>query len=210
MKSLGKFLAKYTALLWAVLKPLGLWGLFAIAIVDGSSIGLPIDLAVIGYANSDRSRLLLYVLVASIGEAIGSLVVYWIGYTSGGVLLRKRISPEKLKKIEQAFNRHEFWALMFPAMLPPPTPFKLFELAAAAFEMPLGKFLLAIFAGRFIRFFTISLLTLTYGPQFAHGIGDLFRKHFWWMLLAVAAGIAVWLLLRRRKVAVKDEAPELP
>ena len=49
---------------------------------------------------------------------------------------------------------------MFPAMLPPPTPFKLFVLAAAVSEMQFSHFLLAIFAGRFVRFLVLSILTL--------------------------------------------------
>ena len=55
---------------------------------------------------------------------------------------------------------------MFPAMLPPPTPFKLFALAAAVSEMKFTHFLLAIFAGRFVRFLALSILTLVFGPQF--------------------------------------------
>ena len=43
---------------------------------------------------------------------------------------------------------------MFPAMLPPPTPFKLFVLAAAVSEMSFVHFLLAIFCGRVVRFLT--------------------------------------------------------
>ena len=78
----------------------------------------------------------------------------------GEELLRKRISPERFEKFHQAFDKHPFWSLMFPAMLPPPTPFKLFALAAAVSEMQFSHFLLAIFAGRFVRFLVLSILTL--------------------------------------------------
>ena len=54
---------------------------------------------------------------------------------------------------------------MFPAMLPPPTPFKLFVLAASIFEMRFWHFLLAIFAGRFVRFFVLSVLTMVMGEK---------------------------------------------
>src|SRR6202011_6317868 len=103
--------------------------------------------------------------MASAGSALGSIVIYGIGYLGGEELLRKRISPERFDRFHQAFEKHPFWSLMFPAMLPPPTPFKLFALAAAAFEMNFGHFLLAIFAGRFIRFLILALLTIKFGPQ---------------------------------------------
>jgi uncharacterized membrane protein YdjX (TVP38/TMEM64 family) len=88
---------------------------------------------------------------------------------------------------------------MIPAMLPPPTPFKLFELAAAAFEMPIGKFLLAIFCGRCLRFLAVSFLTIKFGPQFVHWFGAFFRHHFWWIALTVTAGGVLWLVLIRKK-----------
>jgi hypothetical protein len=78
---------------------------------------------------------------------------------------------------------HEFWALMFPAMLPPPAPFKIVVLAAAAFEMNFGHFLLAIFAGRFVRFLIEALLTLWFGPQIVTLMGNFSRTTscgFWW------------------------------
>jgi hypothetical protein len=47
-------------------------------------------------------------------------------------------------RIHRSFEQHEFWALMFPGMLPPPMPFKIFVLGAAVFEMRFRDFLAAI------------------------------------------------------------------
>src|SRR5713101_9717962 len=155
-------LARYTAFLWAILQPLGAWGVFAVAALDGAAVGLPMDVVVGGDVAQNHARLLLYVLMAATGSALGSLVIYAIGYKGGEELLRKRISPERFEKFHQAFDKHPFWSLMFPAMLPPPTPFKLFVLAAAVSEMQFGHFLLAIFSGRCVRFLVLSFLTLMF------------------------------------------------
>ena len=112
-----------------------------IAALDGAALGLPMDPIVATYVFQNRSRFLLYVLMASTGSALGSIVIYGIGYMGGEGLLRKRISPERFDKFHQAFQKHPFWSLMFPAMLPPPTPFKLFALAAAVSEMKFTHFL---------------------------------------------------------------------
>jgi len=199
LKSLKTILSKYTAFLWALMKPLGIWGVFLAGLLDSAFIGLPVDVVVAGYVYANPLRFLLYVLMASAGSTLGSLVVYWIGLKGGAVLLRKRMSPDRLLKIETAFAKHQFLTLMIPAMLPPPTPFKLFELAAAAFEMPIGKFLLAIFCGRCLRFLAVSFLTIKFGPQFVHWFGAFFRHHFWWIAMAVTAGAGLWLWLSRRK-----------
>jgi membrane protein YqaA with SNARE-associated domain len=203
LKTIKHIFLRYTAFLWGLLKPLGAWGVFVIAALDAAALGLPMDPVVATYVYQNRPKFLLYVLMASAGSTVGSIVIYGIGYVGGEELLRKRISAERFEKFHQAFDKHPFWSLMFPAMLPPPTPFKLFALAAAVSEMQLSHFLLAIFAGRFVRFLLLALLTLRFGPQFVRIFGDVFREHWAWALAAVAVGLLVWLvrmrLKRRRK-----------
>jgi membrane protein YqaA with SNARE-associated domain len=199
LKTIKHILARYSALLWALLKPLGAWGVFAIAALDGSLFGLPVDAIVAGYVYTDRSRFPLYVFMASAGSVLGSIVIYIIGYMGGEALLRKRIPAERFAKIHAGFEKHPFWTLMFPAMLPPPTPFKLFVLAASVSEMQFGHFLLAIFAGRLVRFTVLALLTLKFGPDIVRITGDVFRQHFSWVLAAVAMGLVIWLVVRRTR-----------
>jgi membrane protein YqaA with SNARE-associated domain len=188
---------RYTAFLWALLKPLGAWGVFVIAALDGAALGLPMDPIVATYVYQNRPRFLLFVLMAAAGSTVGSMVIYGIGYLGGEGLLRKRISPERFEKFHLAFDKHPIWSLMLPAMLPPPTPFKLFALAAAVSEMQFSHYLLAIFAGRFVRFLALSILTLVFGPEIVRVSGTILREHWAWVLAAVAVGLAVWLVVRR-------------
>ena len=200
MNTLKHILTRYTAFLWALLKPLGIWGVFVIAAIDGSFMGLPMDAVIASYVYQDRGHFLVYVLLASAGSAVGSIVLYIIGYMGGEGLLRKRLSPERFEKIHRSFDRHEFWALMFPAMLPPPTPFKLFVLAAAGFEMNFGHFLLAIFLGRFVRFLILAALTMKYGQGVVEVVAHLFKTHLHLTLGVLGAAIlAVWLVRQRRR-----------
>ena len=199
MDAIKHILSRYTAFLWALLMPLGAWGVFAIAAMDGGFVGLPMDPIVASYVYTDRARFLLYVFMAAAGSSLGSLVIYAIGYEGGEELLRKRIAPERFAKIHAAFDKHPFWALMFPAMLPPPTPFKLFVLAAAVSEMSFVRFLLAVFSGRVVRFLALAVLTLKFGPDVVRLTGDLFRRHYYWLLVAVLVGLMVWLVIRRKK-----------
>jgi membrane protein YqaA with SNARE-associated domain len=197
LKTLGHILSRYTAFVWAVLKPLGSWGVFAIAAIDGSFLGMPLDPVVAGYVYANPSRFLLYVIMASAGSCAGSIVLYVIGYKGGELLLERRMPKQRFETMRRRFDRHEFWALMFPAMMPPPFPFKLFVLAAAAFEMKFGHFLLAIFAGRFVRFFLLALLTLKFGPQVVGWGSAVVQHHLVALGIAVAVLIAAWLLYRR-------------
>jgi membrane protein YqaA with SNARE-associated domain len=200
LNTIKHILSRYTAFLWALLKPLGAWGVLAIAALDGAFLGLPMDAVVAGYVYQNPARFFLYAFMASTGSALGSIVIYGIGYKGGEELLRKRISPARFEKIHAAFDKHPFWSLMFPAMLPPPTPFKLFVLAAAVSEMGFVRFLLAIFSGRMVRFLLLGLLTIKFGPDVVHLLGTLFRQHYYWILAAIVAGVLVWLVMRNRKL----------
>lgn len=208
METLKHILSRYTAFLWAMLAPLGVWGVFVIAAVDGAALGLPMDVVVAGYVYKNPSLLLLYVVLAAAGSAVGSSVLYGIGYLGGETFLRKRMSAKRFADIHRSFDRHEFWALMFPAMLPPPTPFKLFVLSAAVFEMNFAHFLVAIFAGRFLRFLLLGLLTIKFGPEFVHLSGRVVTQHWEWLLVAVALGLAIWLALRKRTKQLPTESSE--
>lgn len=199
MTALSHTFAKYSALVWAALKPLGAWGVFAIAGIDGVGIPLPgaVDVVVATYVYSNPMLAWLYVIVASAGSALGCLVLYFIGYQGGEVLLRKRMSPEKFEKTRVSFENHRFLALMFPAMLPPPFPFKIFVLSAAVFEMRLSHFLIAIVSGRLIRFALLALLTIRFGPQIVTFTATAVRQHIGLVLLIIAAILGMVLLLRR-------------
>ena len=207
MKKIGHILARYTAWILGLMKVLGIWGVFVIAFADSALVGMPVDFIVATYVYQDRRRMLLYVAMASLGSALGSIPLYLIGYWGGEKVLRKRIPEERFLKIHRSFERNEFWALMFPGMLPPPTPFKVFVLAAAVFEMKFRDFLFAIFAGRFVRFLVLSLLVLWFGPQVVSHFGGVFKQH--WMLLSGAileAGLILWLVARTWK-SKKKAAP---
>ena len=187
-------MARYTAWILHLLGPLGIFGVFVIAFADSALLGMPVDAAVAFYVYQDHRRLLFYVVMASMGSALGSIPLYIIGYLGGEKVLRKRISEERFLRIHRSFEKHEFWALMFPAMLPPPMPFKIFVLGAAVFEMRFRDFLAAIFAGRFVRFLALSLLTLWFGPQIVGLVGTVFRQHIYWVLAVVALGVLIWVL----------------
>lgn len=207
MNKIKHFLHAYGDWIKHLLAPLGPWGLFLFAAVDGSFLGLPLDAIFVGYVYNNPSRFLLYVLLASAGSAVGSIVLYLVGYLGGEVLLRKRISAARFEKIHASFQRREFWALMVPAMLPPPMPFKIFVLAAAAFEMNFGHFLLAILLGRFVRFLIEAVLTLWFGPEIVTITTNLFAHHFVGILIGVGVLLVGWLFWRRARRSDLDRRP---
>lgn len=195
-----KFLHKWTIALWALLKPLGAWGVFAIAGMDGAGVPLPgaVDAVLATYVYSNPLKGWAYVLAASVGSALGCLVLYGIGYLGGEVLLQKRMSRAKYNKMCNDFENHKFLTVALPAILPPPFPFKIFVLAAGAFEMHWTHFLAAIFLGRLVRFGALALLTVKFGPEIVTLFGAVVRQHLVAALVVVAAAVVLLLVVRRR------------
>ncbi|MGH6630231.1 MAG: hypothetical protein ACREB3_10910, partial [Burkholderiales bacterium] len=89
--------------------------------------------------------------------------------------------------------------------LPPPTPFKLFVLAAGVFRMRMGEFLLAIFAGRMVRFSLLAVLAVLFGEEIVHVFGRLFREYpgpTWGAIAVIFLGAMLFYRLRRRAETV--------
>jgi membrane protein YqaA with SNARE-associated domain len=175
----------------AVLKPLGFWGAGAIALIDAAAFPVPLDLIIAGYVWADKKHFYIYVLVAAAGSAIGGLVPFLIGRAGGEIFLMKRIDRARYQQLLERFEKQEFLAMMIPSILPPPTPWKLFVIAAGVFEMKIGNFMLSVFVGRVLRDMITAILTIRYGPEIVSIVGRLAKQH----KLALIAGLIVLLAL---------------
>jgi membrane protein YqaA with SNARE-associated domain len=182
------------------LAKLGVWGAFAISVLDASSLPVPIDALLAVYIWEHPSRFWLYVLMAAAGSAVGGLLPYWIGRAGGEIFLLKRINRERFDALCRRFERQEFLAVMIPSLLPPPAPWKIFVFTAGVFEMRVPSFMLAVFSGRLIRWTALAILVIKLGP----GAVGMVAHHAMALLIAVSAlavlaGIWWWWRLRRRR-----------
>jgi membrane protein YqaA with SNARE-associated domain len=189
-------LHKINAVLMATLKPLGIWGLGGLAFIDAGLFPLPttMDGVVIGYVAANHARFLLYVLMASVTSALGSLIPYYVGRAGGELFLLKRINRERYERLRDRFERQEFMAIMIPAMMPPPMPIKLFEFAAGVFEMKPLPFTLAIFCGKFVQFLVCAVITVLYGPEIAHAGRRAVHEHLG-IVLGLVGALVLWILV---------------
>jgi membrane protein YqaA with SNARE-associated domain len=186
----------------AILK-FGLWGAAAVALLDSSTIPVPMDILIAGWVWNDQKRFWLYCVMAAAGSAVGGLLPYGLGRAGGELFLLKRINRERFEGLRARFERQEFLAMTIPSMLPPPTPWKLFVFAAGVFEMRVELFMLAVFCGRFLRWMILSLLVLKLGP----GAVDVVSHHALTALLFAVGLVLVWLgwwWLRRRRRGIPD------
>ena len=199
MKSfLARIMAKWKFVLLPALAKLGFWGVGAVALLDSSTIPVPMDAILALYVWNDKNHFWLYCLLAAVGSAIGGLLPYGLGRAGGGLFLLKRVNRKRYERIRTRFERQEFLAGMIPSMLPPPAPWKVFVFAAGVFEMRVIPFMLSVFAGRMVRWLILSLLVLKLGP----GAVEIVANHSL-TLVAIVGGLAVvgfvWWLIRKKR-----------
>lgn len=176
-------------------------GLFGVAFFDSSFIALPgsADLGVTLMVSQHKSWLLYYVLMATAGSVAGCYVLYFLAEKGGEAFLQKRLQQAHVDRTLALYRRHGLMALMVPALLPPPAPFKLFVLAAGVAEVRPLQFIFAIGVARGARYLALGLLTVYYGDAAL----ELMRTRGVDVALVVAAllicvAVGWWLWQRRQ------------
>lgn len=211
MKAIKHILARYTHFIWSVLQPLGSWGILAVAILDAGAFAIPVDPVVAGYVYAHPEKIWIYIFMASAGSTLGSLIPYGIGRAGGELLLLKHIDRVRFERMRDRFENQQFFAMMVPALLPPPTPLKLFLLSAGVFEMRAPLFLLSVFTGRVIRFAVLGFLVVRFGPGIVGLVTSVMAHHLIWVLAAfvvlIALGVSRMILRNPRVPKTEPSEP---
>jgi membrane protein YqaA with SNARE-associated domain len=160
---MGRFVQGIQALAMSMGAP----GIFLVAFLDSSILSLPeiADLLIIYMVTKRPSLFLLYVGSATIGSLAGCLLLYFIGKKGGAALVHKRFDSAAVGRTLDAFRRHGIMAVLVPAILPPPAPFKPFVLLAGVADISASRFTVAILIGRGARYGLEGLLALWYGER---------------------------------------------
>jgi membrane protein YqaA with SNARE-associated domain len=145
---------------------LGAPGLLLISFLDSSVLTFPVinDGILIELSILHPARMPLYALMAALGSILGCVLLYFLAKKGGHALFHKR-AGKHAEAIRHWVERNGFIGMLAAALLPPPTPFKAFVLAAGAFEVPLLSFAGAITLARLIRYFGVGYLAVRFGHE---------------------------------------------
>lgn len=134
-------------------------GLFFAAFGAATLLPLQSEAVLVGLLLSDHYWLCWLLLVATLGNVLGSLVNWWLGRRVERFHDRRwfPLSPASLDKARAHYQRYGHWSLLFswlPIIGDPLT------LVAGVMREPLGRFLLIVTLAKGGRYAVLALATM--------------------------------------------------
>lgn len=156
--------------------PYGTPALFVLAFAESSFFPIPPDVLLIALAIALPKRGFFYSSVCSVGSVIGGAFGYLIGLYFMEAVGYNIISfyglTDSFGHIQQLYRDYDALAVGIAGFTP--VPYKVFTIAAGAFEINFWVFVLASLVSRSLRFFILGGLIYFYGE----GIKDLIDRYF--------------------------------
>src|SRR5688500_3968932 len=155
-------MARITAWIEAFALSIGGPGLFIIALLDSSFLSFPEvnDLLIVLLVINHPERMVFYATMSTLGSIAGCLILYFVGRQGGAALMEKRFKRGPVGRAAALMRQSGAMALIVPALLPPPAPFKIFVLMGGVAAIPLKTFIWAIGLGRGVRYFGEGILAV--------------------------------------------------
>ncbi|MHB1142794.1 MAG: YqaA family protein [Sulfuricaulis sp.] len=139
--------------------------LFLLAFAESSFFPIPPDVLLIALALGIPARAFRLALITTIGSVLGGLAGYVIGYgfmaSAGQWILDTYHFQAQFEKIRALYLEYDVWAVAIAGFTP--IPYKVFTIAAGAFDMDVWRFALTSLVSRGARFFLLAWLIHHYG-----------------------------------------------
>jgi membrane protein YqaA with SNARE-associated domain len=182
-------------------------GLFVIAFFDSSLLSLPEinDVLLVYFGARFPDNAFYYATMTVLGSASGGSLLYGLARWKGYAMIARRFSGARSENVFGLVRRYGALAVLVPAILPPPFPFKIFLLAAGSLGLPYARFLAAIVVGRTIRYFGEAYVAVRYGEEAMSFLHANARNVVLAAVVLVSGflvvRLAAWLRRRRRRNA---------
>ncbi len=153
------------------------WALFLIAFVESSFFPIPPDVLLIAMAVMVPAKAFRYALICTAGSVLGGIGGYLIGWgffeAMGQPILEFYGAMGHYDHVRGLYNEHAFWAIFSAALTP--IPYKVFTIAAGAFEISVVTLVTASIIGRGLRFFGVAALFYFFGAPIKKFIDKYFE-----------------------------------
>lgn len=186
---------------WAIQKatspkaPFWIGLLFSLELV----LFIPLDAILMFFCLQNKSRIFLYITIATLASLASGLVGYLLGHflwdLIGSYVVPHCISTASFDKVSSHFQAYENWAVFFGGLIP--FPLKALSLGAGVFHLGVLPFVLCLTAARALRFMLIGGAMALWGEN----VKVFVEKHFHRIIMVIGAKVAMiflflWVLAR--------------
>jgi len=154
----------------------------------------------------NRSEVYYFPLFPAIGSVIGCLVLYRVA-RRGEQFVTKRFHPRHLDRVKEIYRKWGVFALVIPALLPPPMPFKIFVVAAGALNYPAARFATVIMIARLARYYFWGWVAFFFRDEVLKILGWL-ESHLIEILAVIIALFVLSFVGRRIFARLRSQAPD--
>lgn len=196
-------LQRFIQVIQPIVMGLGGPGLAILAFLDSSFLSFPEvpDFLMVVFVIQHPTWWPYYASLTTVGSVAGCYALYTVAQRGGEAMFRKRFKSATFDASLAIVRRHGLLAVIVPALLPPPAPFKIFVILAGLSGISRGRFLAAVVVGRSLRYVSEALLAYYYGERAITFIKDNLKVMSIWLAVGVAAiGLAYAVWQRRRAV----------
>lgn len=147
--------------------PYGVPALALLAFAEASFFPVPPDVLLIALCLSMPSRAYFFALVATFGSAAGGILGYLIGWGGWDLLAPlfyqyvPGFTEQGFAQVKALFDQYDFWTVFAAGFTP--IPYKIFTIAAGAFQINFPVFVAASLVSRGLRFFLFAVLLYYFG-----------------------------------------------
>ena len=167
---------------------------------------------VLGWHATGFSAFLAVVLAGVVGYQIGAIAGWWIGVRGGRPFLERRgrwfhLTHDKLERAERWFDRWDAWAVFFGRITPVARSFV--SIPAGVFESPFPRYNLLTLLGNAIWCVVLAGAGWGLGKNWTTLHHD-FRYVEIAVVVGIVAGVAYWVLRRRRPATIPSADVDPP
>ncbi len=147
--------------------PYALPALFILSFAESSFFPIPPDVLLIAMTLAAPALWFRYAGVCSVASVLGGMFGYLIGLkfmdAVGHRIVELYHLQDKFQRVGELFDQYQAWAVGAAGFTP--LPYKVFTIAAGAFEINFTIFVAASLVSRSARFFLVAYLLHRFGPS---------------------------------------------
>jgi membrane protein YqaA with SNARE-associated domain len=173
--------------------PYGMPALFILSFTESSFFPIPPDALLIALAMGMPSKSMRFALACTVASVLGGMFGYLIGMvfldTIGVKILEFYGFMDKFAMIRDMYLKYDVWFVGVAGFTP--IPYKVFTIAAGAFDMDFIRFVAASAVSRGARFFLVAGLIWKFGAPIKSFIDKYFNILSVVFIILLALGFIV-------------------